>query len=122
MFKASERYFDSIWEDFWRDDWHPLGLPSNKQASSRPSSRSLTQQPWRGMSVQEFPTDVKKTDTEYIVEASVPGFSKDEIHIALKKSRHIPGRNILIISGEKKEKSKTEDEKTLSFYFYHKNQ
>lgn len=49
-------------------------------------------------------TDIRETDKEYILEAELPGFKKEEIKINIKD-------NYLIISAEKKEEveEKTED-------------
>mmetsp|Transcript_10014 Transcript_10014/g.37377 ORF Transcript_10014/g.37377 Transcript_10014/m.37377 type:complete len:311 (-) Transcript_10014:146-1078(-) len=122
LFKASERYFDSIWEDFWKEEWHPLGVGHSRRpmygsssALSDSQSSSLAPRFQDFGALQDIAADVKKTDKEYVVEASVPGFEKGEIHVALKKSRHIPGRHILTISGEKKEKESSGDKKSHNY-------
>ena len=52
-----------------------------------------------------FNTDVMEKDGNYILQAELPGFNKEDIHVDLKN-------NILSISASHKEEKKEEDEKT----------
>ncbi|MFO7636304.1 MAG: Hsp20/alpha crystallin family protein [Clostridia bacterium] len=48
-------------------------------------------------------TDIRETDNEYVLEAEIPGFAKEDINLELKN-------NYLIISAEKEESGKEETE------------
>lgn len=50
--------------------------------------------------------DVKETDAEYVVSADIPGLSRDDIEVRVDEGR-------LVISGEKKQEEKKEDENYL---------
>lgn len=52
-----------------------------------------------------FNTDVMEKDGNYILQAELPGFNKEDIHVDLKN-------NILSISASHNEEKKEEDEKT----------
>ena len=47
-----------------------------------------------------FPVDVRETDNSYIVEANLPGWSKDDVQVTLEDS-------VLTISAEKTESNAT---------------
>ena len=55
-----------------------------------------------GTSRPSFKTDVKETETAYILEAELPGFEKDEISIQIKDDR-------LTISASHSEKNECEE-------------
>ena len=52
-----------------------------------------------------FNTDVMEKDGNYVLQAELPGFNKEDIHVDLKN-------NILSISASHNEEKKEEDEKT----------
>ena len=52
-----------------------------------------------------FNTDVMEKDGNYILQAELPGFNKEDIHVDLKN-------NVLSISASHNEEKKEEDEKT----------
>ena len=54
----------------------------------------------------KFKLDIKENDKEYIVDAEVPGYSKDDIHIKFDNDR-------LTISVSKKEEKSEEGEKYI---------
>ncbi len=55
-----------------------------------------------GNSQPSFKTDVKETETAYILEAELPGFEKDEISVQIKDDR-------LTISASRTEKKESEE-------------
>ena len=52
----------------------------------------------------DFRTDIRETDGQYVLDAELPGFSKEDIHLDLKDG-------ILTISAEHKEDKEEKDEK-----------
>lgn len=52
------------------------------------------------------PIEIKESDKEVTVSAAVPGFKPEQIEVSLKD-------NILILSGEKEDRSEREDENTI---------
>lgn len=61
-------------------------------------SRSL----WNGSELSAFRTDIKKQDGNYILEAELPGFKKEDISIDIDK-------DCLTISAERKSEENEED-------------
>ena len=51
----------------------------------------------------DFPVDIRETDTQYLIEAEMPGLKKDEIKI------EIDGKNVTI-SAEVKREAETKDD------------
>lgn len=55
-----------------------------------------------GPSTSAFRTDIRETDKAYVLEADLPGFAKEDIHIEIKD-------NVLSVSAEHKSESEEKD-------------
>ena len=61
-----------------------------------------------------IPVNIKETEDAYVLDVAAPGFEKNDFALNLDK-------NILTISGEKKSKAKTENEKEIRSEYSHQS-
>lgn len=59
---------------------------------------------WNGSELAEFKTDIKDNGNEYVLEADLPGFKKEDIKIDVDE-------NTLVISAERHSESENKDKK-----------
>lgn len=85
--------------------------PVNKASTSDPESivtkGQKKESPALSLEVARMPMDALETDTEYILVAELPGFSKEDIHIGVDRSTNV----LTIRATPKKPESTGEEQK-----------